>query len=178
MELSDLYRHNRDEQAMTLVELEIIANMLDEWREGGEVDPEFARYASMRLLAIAQHLSHWVRLGRRKLPAGRRLRYLVCRDMRRIHSLRTHLLSSPTSFWVLVRIIKPIEPIHDPYGNSTCYSTAYKTISLHSKVHIIVSFDCCYRVPEVDRLHRLAYPVGTDWPMPILKWLSGAAVPP
>lgn len=55
MKLSDLYRHDQDEQAMALVDLEIIANMLDGWREGGEIDPDFAHYAGMRLLAIAQH---------------------------------------------------------------------------------------------------------------------------
>ena len=54
MKLNDLYRHDRDEQAMVLVELETIANMLDGWREGDEVDPDFAQYAGMTLLAIAQ----------------------------------------------------------------------------------------------------------------------------
>jgi hypothetical protein len=54
MNLSDLYRHDRDEQAMVQVELETIANMLDGWREGGKVDPDFAHYAGMTLLAIAQ----------------------------------------------------------------------------------------------------------------------------
>lgn len=54
MKLSDLYAQDRDEQAMVLVNLETIANMLDGWRGGGEVDSVSAHSACRILLAIAQ----------------------------------------------------------------------------------------------------------------------------
>lgn len=44
-----------DELEMNLYDLDEAVEAICQWLEGGDVDPDFAHYAGMALLSLAQH---------------------------------------------------------------------------------------------------------------------------